>query len=192
MLQGLISELDAVNKIIAISGDSPVQTLDDEYIQAKLARQILTRASRDIQAMGWWFNEDESVVLTPDVNGYITLAPNVISCLSNNDSGEIIQRGNRMYDRANRSYTFTAAISADVVIALEWSELPQTARAHIVAAACEVYNNDFFGAQDIKKTLEDDKSTTFVFLKKADVESRDTNLLKTSRIYNIAFKNRRR
>lgn len=192
MLNGLISELDAVNKILAIAGDSPVQTLEDEYIQAKLARQILTRASRDIQTNGWWFNEEESVSLIPDLGGFITLGVNVISAKINDDSGEIIQRGNRIYDRANRTYVFTASISADLVIALEWNELPQTARSHITDMACIIYNNDFFGAQEIKNTLESNSQMSYITLKKEDMESRDINLLRTSRVNNIAFKNRRR
>jgi hypothetical protein len=191
MLTGLISELDAVNKIIAISGDSPVQTLEDEYIQAKLARQILTRASRDIQAMGWWFNEEQEVPLTPDLNGYVTLATNIIACAINDDDGSIIQRGRRMYNRTDRTYSFTETLSADIITGLEWDELPQTARAHIVAQACIIYNNDFFGAQEIKAVLDTDLQTTYLVLKRADIDSRDINLLRSSRVYNIAFKNRR-
>jgi len=191
MLNGLISELDAVNKILAIAGDSPVQTLEDEYIQAKLARQILTRASRDIQSVGWWFNEEEEVSLIPDVSGNITLGLNVISAKANDDSGAIIQRGRRIYDRTNRTYTFTAAISADIVIGLEWDELPQTVRAHITDVACSIYNNDYFGAQEVKQQLQQNEQMSYITMKKEDIESRDVNLLQNSRVRNIAFKNRR-
>ena len=191
MQNGLMSELDAVNKILAVAGDSPVQTLEDEYVQAKLARQILTRASRKVQSRGWWFNEDESVNLVPDIDGNITLATNVIAAIANDDVGSIIQRGNRLYNRTERTYTFTKPVSADIVIALEWTELPQSAREHITDVACAQYNMDFFGAQELRSGLKENESMSYLILKQADLESRDTNMLRNARSYNIAFRNRR-
>lgn len=192
MQTGLMSELDAVNKILAVAGDSPVQTLEDEYVQAKLARQLLTRASRDIQSMAWWFNEEQQVKLIPDIAGNITLPVNLISCIPNNDAGEIVQRGNRLYDRANRTYLFTAPVSVDITLLLEWSELPQAARAHIVDVACTQYNNDFFGSEEIKRHLEKNEGKSYVVLKANDTDARDVNLLNNERAYSIAFRNRRR
>lgn len=191
MLNGLISELDAVNKILAVAGDSPVQTLEDSYIQAKLARQVLIRASRDVQSLGWWFNEEESVSLIPDVNGFITVANNVISFKAIEDSGGYIQRGTRLYNRTDRTYLFTTNVAADIIYSLEWNELPQSARAYITDVACTIYNNNFFGAQEVKQILSNNEQTSYINLKKEDTESRDINLLQSSRVRNIAFKNRR-
>lgn len=186
-----MSELDAVNKILAVAGDSPVQTLEDEYVQAKLARQILVRASRKVQSMGWWFNEEENINLPPDINGYITLAVNVITCVANKDVGSVIQRGNRLYDRQERTYVFSQPVNADIILALEWNELPQSAREYISDVACTQYNNDFFGAQEIKATLDKNENASYLILKQGDLESRDVNMLRNSRSHNIAFRNRR-
>ena len=191
MQNGLMSELDAVNKILAVAGDSPVQTLEDEYVQAKLARQILVRASRKVQSMGWWFNEEENINLPPDINGYITLAVNVITCVANKDVGSVIQRGNRLYDRQERTYVFSQPVNADIILALEWNELPQSAREYISDVACTQYNNDFFGAQEIKATLDKNENASYLILKQGDLESRDVNMLRNSRSHNIAFRNRR-
>lgn len=191
MQTGLMSELEAVNKILAVAGDSPVQTLEDEYVQSKLARQILIRASRKVQSTGWWFNEEEDRTLIPDLSGFITLGTNVISCKALDDAGTVIQRGTRLYDRQERTYVFTQPVKADVVLALEWEELPQTAREYITDVACTQYNNDFFGAQEIKSHLDKNETTSFIELKKADVESRDVNMLRNSRSHSIAFRNRR-
>lgn len=191
MQSGLISELDAVNKILAITGDAPVATLDDSYIQSKLAQQVLNRASRDIQSKGWWFNEETDVTLQRDVNGYITLSPNVIQVTVKNDAGTIVQRGNRMYDKQNRTYVFTENLTVDIIYMLEWNELPQVARAHIADLSCIIFNNNFYNAQDIVQTLAQSYEQSLIELKKKHVEAQDVNLLETSRVYNIAFKNRR-
>jgi len=191
MQTGLMSELDAVNKILAVAGDSPVQTLEDDYIQAILARQILTRTSRKVQSLGWWFNEDESVTLIPSITGIITLGTNVISCVANNDAGTVIQRGDRLYDRQDRTYVFTQNVNADLVLALEWSELPQAAREYISDVACTQYNNDFFGAQEIKANLDKNERASYLIIKSEDTDARDISMLNNTRAHNIAFRNRR-
>jgi hypothetical protein len=191
MQNGLMSELEAVNKILAVAGDSPVQTLEDEYVQSKLARQILIRASRKVQSQGWWFNEEQDVILQPDINNLITLATNVISVTAIDDVGTIIQRGNRLYDRQERTYLFTQPVKVDLILALEWEELPQTAREYITDVACSQYNNDYFGAQEVKSHLEKNETASFIILRSDDAEGRDVNMLRNSRAYNIAFRNRR-
>lgn len=192
MQTGFMSFLDAVNKVLAVTGDSPVSTLDDSYIQSRIAQQMLERATRDVLAQGWWFNEDENVTLTPDINGFITLAPNVIKVSVIGDNGGIIQRGSKMYDRANRTYVFSESIPVDMVINLEWEELPQVARAYITDLACVRFNNNFYGAEDVKRVLEAELANSELEVKKADVDARDVNLLSNTRVNNIAFNNRRR
>jgi hypothetical protein len=187
----LMSELDAVNKILAATGDSPVATLDDSYIQSKLAQQELQRASRDVQIKGWWFNEEENVSLNPDVNGFITLAPNVLKVSAVGDGATIIQRGNKLYDRGNRTYVFTEAVTADIIIGLTWNELPQAARAYITDMAAVKFNNSFYGAEDTKRILEANLAMSELDLRHADTDARDINLLTQTRVRNIAFKNRR-
>lgn len=191
MANGLMSELEAVNKILAVAGDSPVQTLDDDYIQADLARQVLTRASRKVQSAGWWFNEEEDYNLIPDVSGFITLGVNVISIVANNDAGTVVQRGQKLYDRQERTYVFTQSVNVDTILMLEWIELPQAAREYITDVACSQYNDDFFGSQDIKSNLLRNEQTTYLILKQEDTDSRDVNMLSNSRSASIAFKNRR-
>ena len=191
MAIGLMSELEAVNKILAVAGDSPVQTLDDNYIQADLALSILTRASRKVQSAGWWFNEEESYPLTPDLSGFITLGTNVISAVALNDAGTVIQRGNRLYDRQERTYIFTQQVLVDTILMLDWSELPQAARAYITDVACTQYNHDFFGSTDIRENLAKNEQMTYLILKQEDTDSRDINMLNNSRSHSIAFRNRR-
>lgn len=191
MAIGLMSELEAVNKILAVAGDSPVQTLDDDYIQADLALAVLTRASRKVQSAGWWFNEEERYPLIPDIGGLITLGTNVISAVANDDAGTVVQRGNRLYDRQERTYVFTQQVLVDTILMLDWTELPQSAREYITDVACTQYNNDFFGSNDIRENLAKNEQMTYLILKQEDTDSRDINMLSNSRSHSIAFRNRR-
>lgn len=191
MQTGSMSFLDAVNKVLAVTGDSPISTLDDTYIQSSIAKQILERSARDVLSRGWWFNEDEDVKLSPDLNGYINLAPNVIKIQVNGDKGGIVQRGARMYNRAKRTYKFTEAICVDTVINLEWTELPQVARTYISNLACIRFNNEFFGDDNVKQNLQVEFVQSEQDMNREDTENRDINLLRTTRAYNVAFRNRR-
>jgi len=190
-MQGLMTELEAVNKILAVAGDSPVQTLEDDYVQAKLARQILTRASRKVQSKGWWFNEEECVKLNPDSNGFIYLGTNIIKMIALKDYGDIIQRGNRVYNRGERTYVFSTAISADIVLALNWDELPQTVREYISDVACTQYNNDYYGDDTIKQKLAENESLSLLAVRSDDTEARDVNMMDNSTAAKIAFRHRR-
>jgi len=190
-MSGLMSELEAVNRILAVAGDTPVQTLEDDYVQSSLARQILAREIRDTQAIGWWYNEEQCVKLQPDIDGKIVLPVNAIAVYVNEDQGDIVQRGDTMYNRTDRTEVFTAPITVDLIIFLPWNQLPDIARQFIVAKARNTYNNEFVGINDIKQRLQQDESLSWDKLRSADVEARDTNLLRKAHVYNIAFRNRR-
>ena len=60
-MNGQMTELEAVNEVLAAVGDQPVQTLAaGTYIEAVRIQQILRNTSRRIQSKGWWFNEIEN------------------------------------------------------------------------------------------------------------------------------------
>lgn len=190
-MQGLMSELEAVNQMLAVTGDSPVQTLEDDYLQAKLCQQVLARVSRKVQTEGWWFNEEEDVVLAPNSFGKIVLPFNYAEVTIKDVAGTVVQRGSELYDKQNRTTIFTQSVIADAVIILDWEQLPQVMREYITDVACVQYNREFYGAQDIKQELMMNLQASKTAAAKADLEAREVNMLRTARVNNIAFKNRR-
>ena len=73
--------------------------------------------SRRVQAEGWSFNTDYEVTLTRNTNDEIAVGSNVsrvvVDPLTYPDY-DVIQRGNRLYDRRRNLYTFTEDLKADV------------------------------------------------------------------------------
>ena len=193
-MSGQMTELDAVNDILASVGDSPVQSLSSgTYHEAFIIKQLLDRTSREVQSRGWWFNEEENVELQPDTGGEIRLATDVINVQVKDDNdGSIIQRGNRLYNRDTRSYQFTKTVKVDIESFLIWKDLPQIARQYITALTAVKYNSGNRGIQDIKQDLQIQARNCYAQMLSEDVEGRDVNLLENSRVYNIAFRNRRR
>lgn len=190
-MRGLLSELEAVNRLLAVAGDSPVQTLEDDYVQAKLARQVLESTSRTIQGKGWWFNEEENVELLPTSTGLIVLGPNVISAIPTNEN--YVQRGNKIYNKQTRSNIFEHKVTMDrLIVGLEWDDLPNLAREYITAVACWEYNKDFLGDDTQKDALQRKIAETQILLESEDVDARNVNVFLNPRVNSIAFKNRRR
>ena len=194
MAIGLISELEAVNRILAASGDSPVVSLETTYLQANLAQQELAEQSRSLQAKGMWFNEENEVTLEPDaINSFITLPVNCIECFQVNvgSSTEYVQRGIKVYNRTDRTYVITEDIKFDLVLNLDWDEIPQTAREVATLRASIVFIQNFVGDNTLIEGLERQLQSAEIRLSNADTQSRRVNMLNNPTGLTIGFTNRR-
>lgn len=190
MSLGLMTKLQAVNRLLAATGDSPVQSLEENYQQAELALDTLNRVSRNEQAKGWFYNEEENLTLNKDTSDHVVLPANILKVEIRNVS-KYVQRGLKIYDRENQTYVITEDVKADTVIQLDWDELPHVAREVIVSVAALTFYKDFFGAESTSETILQEIRDSKIALQKADVEARKVNLLGGSRVQNIAFSNRR-
>ena len=50
------TELEAVNRVLQMMGEAPVNSLSGQFGLAKQAQDTLTNVSRQVQAEGWSFN----------------------------------------------------------------------------------------------------------------------------------------
>lgn len=190
-MAGLISEVDAINEILGVSGDSPVTAVDSDYEQAIIARRILLSNSRSIQSKGYWFNENEDMNLLPNISGEVELPSNTINCEIQDDNGALIQRGLKIYDRSLNTFVLNKTLVATVTEFLEWDLTPQTFRQHIIALSKKQYNDEYFGSQELDASLTRIVKETKNILDAEDVDNRDINMFQASRTSNIAFSNRR-
>ncbi len=71
-----LTELEAINEILATGSDSPISTLEENtVIDASLAMNTLRATSVEVQTRGWNFNTEESLKIIPDQEGAIRLPP---------------------------------------------------------------------------------------------------------------------
>ena len=192
-MNGQMTELEAVNEVLATVGDTPVQTLAaGTYIEAVRILQVLKETSREVQSKGWWFNEEENKTLQPDVNGLITLAYNVIEVTVVDDyNGSIIQRGNKMFNRESGTYNINKEIKVNIITGLEWNELPQVARLYIASMAAYKYNSGYVGLAEAKQDTLSIMNERYIQMKVSDTRSRDVNIFDNYTNYNISRRNRR-
>jgi len=145
--------LEAVNLVLRMMGEAPVNSLDGEFGLAQQADDALKAVSRKVMTEGWSFNTDYQRTLQKDTTtGKIKVPLNAlrieVSPFSYSDM-DVVQRGELLYDRKAGTYTFTKDIVADVTYALDWEELPEHARRLIAVSAGRELQQSVIGSKDL-------------------------------------------
>lgn len=177
----LTSELDAVNIMLGTIGESPISSLDAAtgVVDAVTARQILKEVSIQVQEEGWHFNVDKNFTLTPSTTGEIFVPANVIEVdtMGNDWQMDVAIRGNRLYDRINHTYTFSKPLAVEMVLLLEFEELPQAARHYITVRAARVFQQRVVGSETLGTFTEKDEARARAALKRYEAKTADYNIL---------------
>ena len=149
----LTSELEAVNKVLRMMGEAPVNSLAGQFGLAKQAHDTLKETSRQIQSEGWSFNTDYERDLVRTVGtDEIELSSDIsrvrIDPYEYPDY-EVVQRGLKLYDRRNNTSIFSEDLKADVTYILSWTDLPEHARQYIMTRAGRVLQDQILGSADL-------------------------------------------
>jgi len=175
-----LSELEAVNLMLATVGSSPVSSLvTTSDLQVSMAKQFLFDDSRDVQDVGYHFNSEENYPLALNINSEILYPANTLRLdVSDTHSQkfDVAMRGTRLYDRKSHSYTFSEAINVDITFFLPWDELPQAARQYIAVKAARRFQRRVQGDEAIEKYTAVEESKALAQLEDFDSSTRDYNL----------------
>jgi hypothetical protein len=134
-----LTELNAVNSVLAAIGQSPVTTLDYENPETSFVYNLIQECSRDVQDEGWVFNREEYYPLTPDQNKFITLPANVLRMdVSENDvyrTIDVIKRDGKLYDKLHHTFEFRNPLYMDIVWLFPLTDLPSVFQRYITSRA---------------------------------------------------------
>lgn len=178
----LTTELDAINIMLGTIGESPINSLDAAtgVVDAVTARSILAEVAVQVQEEGWHFNTEYEFVLSPDAGTQeIYVAPNTIEVDVSpyTTDVDVAIRGNRLYDRQNKTYKFSQDIKADLTILLEFNELPQAARHYITIRSARVFQQRVVGSQLLGAYTEQDEARALRAMRRYEAKSGDYNIL---------------
>ena len=183
MALSMTSELDAINIMLGTIGASPINSLDAAtgVVDAVTARAILSEVSVQVQEEGWHFNTEYEFVLTPSLDSKEIYVPaNAIevdaSAYDRNDI-DVAIRGNRLYDRKNKTFQFQQDIKADLTILLEFNELPQAARHYITVRAARVFQQRVIGSDTLGSFSEKDEARALRSMRRYESKTADYNIL---------------
>jgi hypothetical protein len=149
------SELDAVNIILASIGATPISNLSAiTAADAQMALGTLNEISRAVQSKGWRFNTEISFTLPPTAPSQEIYIPGNcvrVEAVDADANRDIIQRGNRLYDRVLQTFSFDKPVTVEMVLLLPFGEIPETARRYITIRAARVMQERSIGSEILYK-----------------------------------------
>lgn len=183
MSLSMTTELDAINIMLGTIGEAPINSLEAAtgVVDAVTARSILNEVSVQVQEEGWHFNTEYEFVLSPELSTKeIYIPPNVIeadaSKYDRNDI-DVAIRGNRLYDRKNKTFQFQQDIKADLTVLLEFNELPQAARHYITIRSARVFQQRVVGSDTLGSFTEADEARSLRAMRRYEARTADYNIL---------------
>lgn len=194
MAETLSTELEAVNTILGVIGEAPVNTLSGAVTaDVQIARNKLKEISRVVQSGDWHFNREYEVTLMKDVDGYINLPANTLKVDSNREDGsvDLVQRGTKLYDRKAHTYKFTRDQVVDITYFLSWDELPEQARRYITIRAARTFQAGNVGSETLNGFTAQEEVQALSDLKAADSENADYSIFDNYSTYRMLHRNRR-
>jgi len=188
------TQLDAVNTMLSAIGEAPVSSLSSGLIEAEVAETILNTIDREVQPMGWHFNTELNKSFAQDTNGHIILGTDILRADATlaADSPNLVQRGLKMYDRTNHTFNVGASTQLDVVVQLNFSDLPEVAKRYIVLKATRVFQDRVVGSNTLHDFQERDEMTALMELKEFDKAADDHNIFDNYDTYSIIDRQGRR
>ena len=144
-----ITELDAVNILLAAVGEAAVSSLETATtVDVTQAKNLISNINREVQQKGWHFNTEWDVVLSLDSDSRIPLGTSVLSVYSPTKLTTIRGREGSpfLYDLDNNTFIWTTCINDAVTITLlDFEDIPQTARQYITTKAARVFQEEIIG-----------------------------------------------
>lgn len=175
-----LTELEAVNLMLATIGSSPVSSLSSgNDLHVSMAQQFLHNQSREVQSKGYHFNTEYEYPLPRNISNEIPSLPNAIRLEVTDDfydDVDVVVRGSRLYDLKNHTYTFTQNLKVDVVMFLPWEDTPQPFRQFVAIAAARKFQRRVQGDEYIDKYTESEERMAMNNFEDYDSDTGDYSL----------------
>lgn len=188
------TKLDAVNTMLSAIGEAPVNSLSSGLVEAEIAETILNTVDREVQSMGWHFNTELSKSFAKDTNGEIPLGVDVLraDATLEANSKDLVQRGQKMYDRKNHTFNIDATVKLDVVVQLNFDDLPEVAKRFITLRSTRIFQDRVVGSNTLHDFQLRDEQMALMELKEFDQSADDNNIFDNYDVYGIIDRQGRR
>jgi hypothetical protein len=177
-----LTELEAVNIMLSTIGEAPINSLtaDQSTVDVGIAQTVLREISIRVQEEGWQFNTEINWELNVVASTSELQIP--LNCIQIDTTGpdrdvDVAMRGQRLYDRTNHTFKFTKSLRVDMVLLLDFTDLPQAARHYINVRAARVFQQRVVGSELLGSFTARDEMLARAALKKLDSNNADYNIL---------------
>lgn len=172
------TKLEAVNIMLSSIGDAPVNSLTSGLVDAEMAETILDATSRDVQSQGWHFNTEINFTLAQLASGEVPIPANCLKVdqIAGQSARDLIQRGRKLYDRNNHTFIIGESVKVDMVLLLDFEELPEAARRFVTLKAARVFQDRAVGSAELHGFQEKDEMRAWVEMKDAEADTADYSI----------------
>lgn len=188
-----IDLLGAVNLLLATIGQAQIATLitADLKEDARKALETLGQTAVEVQSRGWEFNTDRCATLSPAPDGTIALPSNClrVKTLGSSRSTHVVMRGGKLYLPRKQTFTISRPLTVDMVVALEFSDLPSAARWYITCLAGRRFATPELASGSSFQFTKVEEDKALISLEQEDAETNDSSMGETSP--HVAFMRRR-
>ncbi len=173
-----LTKLDAVNICLSTMGEPTVNTLDGAAVDAQMASDLVDETSRSVQGIGWHWNREKHT-LSPNVNSEIILPANTlrVDTVDYDRTTDVVQRGGKLFDVENSTYTFSKELKVEVYVQLSFEELPFAAKQFITMRAARLLQQRLLGSETLYKFSAQDEQRCWTVLMQEETEVADGNML---------------
>lgn len=176
----MMTELQAINRMLALVGEPPVTTLTTDIPEVLQAIDVLSLVSSEVQALGWHFNTDDSVSLAPGQDGTIAIPTDALRIDASEPSLDLVARGGKLYNKKTNTNLFIKPVDVDIVRLLAFSDLPAVAQHYIALRAARRFIREHLGSSSGDTQLAMDEQMAYLRLVESDGTNADYNLLENN------------
>ena len=156
------TELSAVNAILGAIGQSPVtgSVSDNANPEVGFIYNILRDSNVDVQNEGWHFNTEKHVTYTPDGDGKIAIANDILKIDTtegwSDRTHDVVKRNGYLYDKYNHTDDFSehTTINLDVTRLFSYEDLPSVFKRYIIYRASTRAATQLVGNPQLVKLLQ--------------------------------------
>lgn len=184
----LLSELDAINIMLGVIGETPVASLDLTLPDVSSAKAIFDAANRDVQTIGLNSNTDDHYKLTISSTHFvIPVSPHPVLRIDASEKyRNIVKRGANMYDKDNNTDVFTQTeLYVDIVWFLPFADLPMATRVYITMKAAKQFQSRVVGSEILGPYTKDDEFIAWSLFSAEELNTGNYTMLNSPGLYNL-------
>ncbi len=182
----LTTEIESVNQMLGHIGEAPVNSLADTAalpISGSIALTTLREVAKEVQTEEWHFNTVTDHEISTNGDSKIPLPATTLFVDAVNSTDDFVQRGLFLYNRKDRTFTFTSAVKVDLTEQLDWDDLIEPARRYITLRASRIFQGRIVGSRELEALIAVDEMQARARLQELDSQSSDRTIFDSADVY---------
>lgn len=184
----LTTKLSAVNGMLRLIGNSPIDTLIEveDNIEAFDALTVLEETNREVQSESWSFNTFYDYELVPSaIDKRIYLPENTVRFRSANEGNVYVDKNKIVYDLTNNTDEFEGNISVELTVVEDFETIVESARKYIYIRAARKFQIEELGSETLAKFTVREEELALMILREEESQIKRFNYLNSSESQSI-------